>query len=106
MLAEGLLDGERLELVVVGRRSPVRVDVADLFGRNPGVGDGLLHDAHRARRGLVGHGDVEGVGGHAVADQLGVNLRAARARELQLFEDHHPRALADDEAVAVALEGA
>src|ERR1044071_611353 len=32
VLAERLLDGERLELVIVGRRSPVRVDVADLLG--------------------------------------------------------------------------
>src|SRR5205823_2466322 len=80
VLAESLLDGERLELVVVGRGRAVRVDVADLFGRDAGVRDGPPHGAHGAGRGLVGHRDVEGVAGHSVADHLGVNPCAARAR--------------------------
>ena len=54
-----------------------------------------------------GHaGHVEGVGGHAVADDLGEDLRAAGFGELELFEDEDAGAFADDEAVAVLVEGA
>ena len=51
-------------------------------------------------------GHVEGVGGHAVADDLGENLCAAGLGELQLFHDEDAGAFADDEAVAVLVEGA
>src|SRR5205085_2629748 len=104
MLVESLLDRVGLKLIVVRRRSAVRVDVADLIRLDATITHRHLHHAPRARSGLVGHRDVESVGGHAVTDQLGVNLCAARARKLQLFEDHDACALADDEAVAVALE--
>ena len=54
-----------------------------------------------------GHaGHVEGVGGHAVADDLGEDLCAAGLGELELFEDEDAGAFADDEAVAVLVEGA
>ena len=44
------------------------------------------------------------VGRHAVADQLGVDARAARLRVLELLEDQDAGALADDEAVAILVE--
>ena len=44
---------------------------------------------------------------HPVADDLGVGNRAAGENgALALFEDQDPGALADHEAVAVAVEGA
>ncbi len=49
---------------------------------------------------------MEGVGGQAVADDLGEDLCAACFGELELFEDEDAGAFADDEAVAVLVEGA
>ena len=50
-------------------------------------------------------GDVVGVAGQAVADDLGIDLGAARLGVLQLFENDDAGALAHDEAVAVAVIG-
>ena len=44
--------------------------------------------------------------GRAVADDLGVDRRAAPLRVLELLEDEHAGALADDEAVAILVERA
>ena len=51
-------------------------------------------------------GHVIGVGAHAVADDLGEDVCAAGLGELELFEDEDAGAFADDEAVAVLVEGA
>ena len=54
----------------------------------------MRHRASRARgccAGRIGLGDVLGVGGDAVADQLGVDLRAARLRVLELLERRRRR---------------
>ena len=45
------------------------------------------------------------VGRHAVPDDFRIDGRAATLRVLELLEDDHTRALADDEAVAVLVEG-
>ena len=49
---------------------------------------------------------MEGVGAHAVADDLGEDVGAAGLGELELFEDEDAGAFADDKAVAVLVEGA
>jgi hypothetical protein len=54
----------------------------------------------------VGRGHVEGVGAHAEAGQLGVDLGAARLGVLVLLEHQHAGALAEHEAVAVLVPGA
>ena len=46
------------------------------------------------------------VRGRAVADQLGVNFRAARLCVFQFFENQHAAAARDDETVAILVEGA
>ena len=46
-------------------------------------------------------GDVIGVAGQAVADDLGVDLGAARLGVFELFQHDDAGALAHDEAVAV-----
>ena len=51
-------------------------------------------------------GDVVRVARHPVADELGVDPRAALLRGLHLLEDDQAGALADDEAVAVPVPGA
>ena len=47
-----------------------------------------------------------GVGGGAVADELGADVGAARHRVLPLLEDEHAAALGHDEAVAARVERA
>ena len=51
-------------------------------------------------------GHVEGVGGHAVADDFGEDFCSAGFGELELFEDEDAGAFADDEAVAIFIPGA
>ena len=53
------------------------VDVVDVLGVEPGVGQGLAHAGDRAPALVVAVGDPEGVGGRAVADDLAVD-RAPR----------------------------
>ena len=48
---------------------------------------------------------MEGVAAHAVADNLGQNVRAALLGEFQFFQNQDAGAFADDKAVAVAIEG-
>ena len=54
---------------------------------------------------FVGLGDVAAVGADAVAEHLGVDLRAAGLGVLQFFEHQHAGPFAEHEAVAVAVEG-
>src|SRR5207244_13552203 len=48
--------------------------------------------------------EVHRVGGEAVAGHLGVDLRAARLRMLELFEYEHRAGLAHHEAVTLRVE--
>ena len=104
-LAEDVLDGLRFQCVAEGSRGGVGVDVVDFVGRDACDLEGGVHGAEAAFA-LGGHaGHVEGIGGHAVADDLGENLCAACFGELELFDDEDARAFADDEAVAILVEG-
>ena len=73
-------------------------------GIEPGVGQGLLHAGDRASALVVAVGDPEGVGRRAVADDLAVDPGAAGLGVLELLEHQHPGPLAQDEAVAIAIE--
>ena len=53
VVAENFLDGQRFQAIVVRRRGAVGVDVADLFGKNLGVGKRRPHGAHGAIGGLI-----------------------------------------------------
>ena len=104
LLAERDLDHLRLGGVAERRRGRVRVDVADLGRLDARVVDRGPHRAGRALAGRVGLGHVRRVGRHAVADQLGVDLRAARLRALELLEHDRAGGLAHHEPVAVGVE--
>ena len=54
----------------------------------------------------MGVGQPEGVGGRAVTGDLAEDRRPSGLGVLELFEDDHAGPLAEDEAVAVAVEGA
>ncbi len=81
------------------------VDVAD-FGR--------LHvcifqrQANRPHDALAAGGrlrHVEGIATHTVTGKLGVDVSAARLGMFQRLQDDDARALADNEAVALLIEG-
>ena len=74
------------------------------LGLQPGVLEGPLDAGDGAAAFGVAVGDAEGVGGRAVAGHFGVDAGAAALGVLQLFEDQHARAFAEDEAVAVQIE--
>ena len=67
---------------------------------------GLFHAGDRAAAFVVAVGDPEGVGSRAVADDLAVDPCAPGPGVLELFEDQHAGPFAQDEAVAIAVEGA
>ena len=71
-----------------------------------GALDGVPHGAIAALAFGRHSGDVEGVGAHAVADDLGEDFCASGLSKFQVFEDEDARAFADDEAVAVFVKGA
>ena len=105
MVTETVLDGECLELVVVRRRGTVCVDVVDLFRHNARLPDRHRHHTARAVGILRRRCHMVGIAGEAVADDLRIDVRAAPPGELQFLENHHAGALADDEAVAILVEG-
>ena len=82
----------------------MRVHVADFLGLDACVRERHPQGARRVLSGRIGIGNVAGVGRDPVAEQLGVDLRAARLRVLELFERDHRRRLSYHEPVALAVE--
>ena len=90
-----------------------RVELGDVAQRGRGaVGveivqraiDALQRHLHAAHRAFAGWGDhVGAVGGHAIADQLGMDVRAARNGVVVVLQHQHAAATGDDEAVAVLV---
>src|SRR6185437_5628152 len=105
VLAEGALDGQRLDRVVDGGAGAVGVDVVDVGRVEAGAGQRLLDAGDRAAALVVAVGDPEGIGRRSVADDLAVDPRPAPPGVLELLEHEHPGPFAEDEAVAVAVEG-
>src|ERR1019366_9166592 len=71
----------------------------NLFGRERGVAEGGAHGAGGALGG--GLSDVRGGGGHAEADEFGVDAGAAGASGFERFKHQHGSAFSEDHAVAV-----
>src|SRR5271170_6853831 len=92
--------------VADGRGSAVRIHVADVIGRNARVFQRGHRDAIAAVAVLGGLGDVISVARHSVADNFRQNFRATALRVFQSFQNHHAGTLADNEAVAISIEGA
>src|SRR5690606_27827308 len=80
------------------RRGAVRVQIVD---RTVHVLECLTHAAHGTFAGRLHH--ICTVCGHAVADELGVDARAARPRVLERLEDEHAAASGDHETVSVRV---
>ena len=101
--AEQPLDRGQLNVVAERGRGGVGVDVVDVLGIELGARQRRGHGAVPAGAVRRRRGDVVGVAGQAVADELGVNPGAAIARMLQLLEHHDSGALPHHESVAVAV---
>ena len=104
MVTEAPLDGGRFAFVVLMRGRAVRVDVADLLGAHPRIGERIFH--RQIGTLSVGRriGEAVGVRRRRVPHHLAVDFCAARLRALVLLEHEHARALAQHEAVAVQIE--
>ncbi len=102
MVAEHGLDRARLVGVVDRRRRAVRVEILDVGRRQPGVVEGAAHGLVGALSVRVDH--VLGVGRHAVADDLGEDLGAARLGVLQGFQHEDAGAFAQNRSVALLGE--
>ena len=105
-LPTSALDRLQLDLVAERRRGAVGVDVVDVGGANAGALERRRHAAVGAVAVLGRRGDVVGVARQAVADDLGIDLGAARLGVLVFLEHDDAGALAHDEAVAVLVVGA
>src|SRR5439155_15046259 len=105
VVAEDLLDRGRLAEVVAGRARAVRGDVVDLVGSQTGLAQRVAHRGHRAATVGRGIGDPVSVHGRAVPDDLGVDVRAALLRFVEILEYGDDRALAEHETGAVRAEG-
>ncbi len=81
------------------------VDVTDAVTVEFGLLQGALHGQCGAAAVVGRQGDVEGVGAGAVADQERVDVGAAVAGMLFVFENEDAGALGDDEPVAAGVEG-
>ena len=86
MVAEDRLDRLRLGEVAERRRGAVRVDVADPLGLDPGALERAAHHRRDALGLRLGLGEVVRVVRAAVAEHLGVDLGAARARVLPVLD--------------------
>src|ERR1700753_733390 len=82
----------------------VGIDVADLFGSQPGIAQGEFHGS--AWPGSDRLGDVAGVGGHAEADDLGEGASTTSECGFQGFEYQHPGTFTKDQAAAFGREAA
>ena len=100
-----VLHGQRLGLVAQWRAGAVGVDVADVGGIEVRVCQCQVHRLGGACAMFIGLGDVAAVGASAIAEQLGVDLRAAGLGVFQFLEHDDPGAFAEHEAVAPLVEG-
>src|SRR5690606_27456871 len=96
--------GERLGGGVDRRGRAVRVDVVDDVGGDAPLAERHAHRADGAFAVLRLAGHVIGIRRDAVARDLAVDRRATLPGVLEVLEDEDAGALADDEAVAIAIE--
>ena len=93
-----------LALVAERRRGPMGVDQVDLVRGHAAPLQRHLHRPGRAKAGLDRLDHVPAVGRRPVADDLGVDPRTARLRQLEVLEEERSGALAKDESVAAEVE--
>src|SRR6266550_5826282 len=98
---------DRLGLSAVAERcrGSVGVDEVNLVGRHTAPLQGLLHRSGGAGAPFDRLDHVPTIVRRTVADDLGVDLCAARLGQLQVLEEERPGTLAQDEPIASLVEG-
>ena len=96
------MDGRGLGEVVEPGAGAVGADVAHVGGSQPRLVDGALHRGHDAVP--VRRGHVDAVAAQAVAQDLGVDARAAEEGALTPFQQQHARSLAGQEPLTIPIE--
>src|SRR6516164_2279707 len=97
------MDRADLDLIPERGRDAVGIDVVDLRGRDAGSLDRRLHAPQCAVAVLGRGGDVVGIPGETVANQLGVYLCATFLGMFVGLQHDHPSTLPYDKAVAIAV---
>lgn len=103
MIAERQLQRIGFVLVAQGGRRAVRVDILDVVHVQAAVAQRVEDASTRAV--LVRSRDVVRVRAHAVTGQFAIDTRAALLGVLVLFQHQNAGAFAQDEAVAVTIQG-
>ena len=104
MVTEHGFHRQGLTPVIERRGGAMSVDVIDLVRVQAGIAQGRSHAAGRTLAILGRGGDVVGVTGLSIADDLGVNGGAPLACGFQFLEHEHARTLGDDKSVPIAIE--
>ena len=95
--------------IELGTKGPLMSECTACAASNMAIGDAAVGERHLHRaRGIrtrrVGLGHVRGVRRHAVADELRVDLGAARLRPLERLQHEHGTRLSHHEPVALVVE--
>ena len=90
-VAEDLLDRQTLDAIIDLGARPMRIDVADIGGRQAAVGERSQKTGDRAAAVRMTVGDSESVSRRAVSRQLGVDGRTPPSGMLVLEELEHAR---------------
>src|SRR5262249_12318415 len=95
----------RFDFVIDLGAGAVSVDIANVGWVKSAVLDCCFNAGNGATAVRVAVGDAEGVGGGTVTGDLGINVCAAVAGVLQLFEHEHAGTFTEHEAVALQVKG-
>src|SRR5690625_397447 len=79
------------------------VDVVDVFGIDPCVGNGVAHGQRGAGAVRWRRGHMVGIAAHTKTDQFRVDACASRLSMFVLVSNQHPGAITKHEAIAVAV---
>ena len=104
MRSEDRVDRLEFGAVAFRRRRCVGIEVIDLGGIEPGLGECASRGPDRADPAGRGEGDVGCVGRGPVAHDLGQGLGTAGVRVGQRFEHEHAAPLADHEPIPAFVE--
>ena len=105
MVAEGCFDGGGFGRIVDGGAGAVSINIADGFWCESSIfeTEGHCTSGIDTAGGLSGH--VISIAGHGVADDFGIDFRAAIDGVFEFFEDQDTGAFAHDEAIASGIKG-
>ena len=106
VIAEDLLDGARLDRIVLRRARAVGIHVIDCLRLDPCFRQRAAHGEDGAAACGIGRGHVVGIRAHPIAGELGEDLRATPARVGFLLEHEHRRAFAEREPGPAPIERA